>query len=152
MTRKQDIWAGSGCGSVGWAVTSNTRGPQFESSHKQNLYWTFIYCQLYWKDKNKEKEAHFRKQVMQQQWPLDAFLYQNSTNHKILIVFVSWVLFSAGIWKLRCSTKIWKKMFFEMNNGVEINKPGQYWGCDRRTHGKCGICDWKEFLLLFLNG
>ena len=29
----------------------------FESSHQQNFYWTFIYCQLYWKDKNKEKEA-----------------------------------------------------------------------------------------------
>ena len=31
---------GSGCGSV----ASNTRGPQFESRHRQNLYWTFVYC------------------------------------------------------------------------------------------------------------
>ena len=30
---------GSGCGSVGRAVASNTRGPWFESSHRQN----FIY-------------------------------------------------------------------------------------------------------------
>ena len=29
---------GSGCGSVGRAVASNTRGMQFESSHWQNLY------------------------------------------------------------------------------------------------------------------
>ena len=21
------------------------------------IYWTFVYCQLYWKDENKEKEA-----------------------------------------------------------------------------------------------
>ena len=28
---------GSGCGSVGRAVTSDTRGPRFESSHRQNL-------------------------------------------------------------------------------------------------------------------
>ena len=27
---------GSGCGSVGRAVASDTRGPQFESSHRQN--------------------------------------------------------------------------------------------------------------------
>ena len=34
---------GSGCGSVGRAVASHTKGPQFESSHWQNLYWTFVY-------------------------------------------------------------------------------------------------------------
>ena len=28
---------GSGCGSVGRAVASDTRGPQFKSSHRQNL-------------------------------------------------------------------------------------------------------------------
>ena len=28
---------GSGCGSVGRAVASDTRGPRFESSHWQNL-------------------------------------------------------------------------------------------------------------------
>ena len=34
---------GSGCGSVGRAVASNTIGPRFNSSHQQNLYWTFVY-------------------------------------------------------------------------------------------------------------
>ena len=29
---------GSGCVSVGRAVASMTRGPRFESSHRQNLY------------------------------------------------------------------------------------------------------------------
>ena len=48
---------GSGCGSVGWAVTSDTRGPRFESSQWQILNWTFVYCEQYWKDENKEKEA-----------------------------------------------------------------------------------------------
>ena len=48
---------GSGCGSVGRAVASDTRGPWSESSHWQLLYRSFNYCQLYWKDENKEKEA-----------------------------------------------------------------------------------------------
>ena len=47
---------GSGCCSVGGAVASNSRGRQFESSHRQ-IYVLNIYCQLYWKDENKEKEA-----------------------------------------------------------------------------------------------
>ena len=50
---------GSGCGSVGRAVASKTRGLRFESSHWQ----TFINIEhlytvnLYLKDENKEKEA-----------------------------------------------------------------------------------------------
>ena len=54
------IW-GSGCGSVGRAVASDSRGLQFESSHRQKFILN-IYCQLYWKDENKEKRpglAHF---------------------------------------------------------------------------------------------
>ena len=47
----------SGCGSVGRAVASNSRGPRFESSHREQFILN-IYCQLYSKkDKNKEKEA-----------------------------------------------------------------------------------------------
>ena len=51
---------GSGCGSVGRAVASNTRGPQFESSHRQKNYLYIkhlftVNCD--WKDENKEKEA-----------------------------------------------------------------------------------------------
>ena len=34
---------GSGCDSVGRAVASDTKGPRFESSHWQNLYWAFVY-------------------------------------------------------------------------------------------------------------
>ena len=48
---------GSGCRWVGRLVASNTWGPRFESNHRQNLNWTLVYCQLYWKDENKEKEA-----------------------------------------------------------------------------------------------
>ena len=48
---------GSGCCSVGRAVASDTRDPRFESSRWQNLYWIFVYCELYWNDENKEKEA-----------------------------------------------------------------------------------------------
>ena len=37
-------------------VASDTRGPQFKSTHRQNFILN-IYCQLYWKDGNEEKEA-----------------------------------------------------------------------------------------------
>ena len=44
---------GHGCGAVGRAVASDTRGPGFESSHWQ-LLLNIYYCR---KDENKEKEA-----------------------------------------------------------------------------------------------
>ena len=47
---------GSGCGSVGRTVAFDSRGPWFESSHWLKFIIT-IYCQLYWKEENKEKEA-----------------------------------------------------------------------------------------------
>ena len=47
---------GSGFGSVGRAIASNSKGPRFESSHQQKFILN-IFCQLYWKDENKEKEA-----------------------------------------------------------------------------------------------
>ena len=50
------ILKGSGGSSVGRAIALNSRGPQFESSHRQKFILN-IYCQLYWKDENKEKEA-----------------------------------------------------------------------------------------------
>ena len=52
----QFIFVGSGCGSVGRAVASDSRGPRFKFGHQQNFIWN-IYCQLFWKDENKEKEA-----------------------------------------------------------------------------------------------
>ena len=45
---------GSGCGSVGRVVSSKSRGPWFESSHWQKIILN-IFCQLYWKDENKER-------------------------------------------------------------------------------------------------
>ena len=47
---------GSDCGSVGWAVASETRGPWFESSHHQNLCWLFT-VNCIEKTIIKEKEA-----------------------------------------------------------------------------------------------
>ena len=41
--------SGSGCGSVGRVVDSDTRGLQFESSHRQkfiHIEHLFMYCQL----------------------------------------------------------------------------------------------------------
>ena len=51
-----NVIQGSGCGSVGKAVASNSRGPWFESSHWQKFIMN-IYSKLNWKDENKEKEA-----------------------------------------------------------------------------------------------
>ena len=48
---------GSGCGAVGRAVASDTRGPGFESNHRHillNIYLLLTVCR---KDENKEKEA-----------------------------------------------------------------------------------------------
>ena len=44
---------GSGCGSVGRAVASNTKDPQFKSRNQEN----YTYQLYYRKDENKEKEA-----------------------------------------------------------------------------------------------
>ena len=51
---------GSGCGLVGRAVASFTRGPRFESSHRQKNVYILNNCLLstvYRKDENNEKEA-----------------------------------------------------------------------------------------------
>ena len=37
LPKKNSMGLGSGCGSVGRAVTSKTGGPRFESSHCQNF-------------------------------------------------------------------------------------------------------------------
>ena len=52
---KETPLLGSGCGSVGSAVASNTRGPQFDSSHRQTfiMYIFIVNC---WRGKNKEAE------------------------------------------------------------------------------------------------
>ena len=47
---------GSGCGSVGRVAASDSRGRRFKSSHRQKIILT-VYCRLFWKDENKEKEA-----------------------------------------------------------------------------------------------
>ena len=44
---------GSGCGSVGWAVASDTRDPRFKSRHQQS----FIFQLYIRKDENIKKEA-----------------------------------------------------------------------------------------------
>ena len=53
----KNMFKGSGCGSVGRAVASDTKGPWFKSSHQQTFYRTFVYCQLHWKDGNKNRKA-----------------------------------------------------------------------------------------------
>ena len=48
---------GSGCGSVGRSVASDTRDLWFKSRHRQNFIYQIIYQLFNRKDKNKEKEA-----------------------------------------------------------------------------------------------
>ena len=55
---------GSGCGSVGRAVASDSRGPRFESSHRQKFILN-VYCPLFWKDENKERGRD---------WPIKKFV------------------------------------------------------------------------------
>ena len=47
---------GSGCGSVGIAVSSNSRGLWFKSIHPQKFILN-TYSQLFWKDENEENQA-----------------------------------------------------------------------------------------------
>ena len=51
------MFVGSSCGSVGRAVASDTRGPRFEFSHWQILYWTLFTVNCIEKTKIKKKEA-----------------------------------------------------------------------------------------------
>ena len=48
---------GSGCGSVGRAVASNSRGPQFEFRHRQKFILNMLLSVVLKRRKNKEKEA-----------------------------------------------------------------------------------------------
>ena len=53
-------YLGSGCGSVGRVDATNTRGPRFESSHRQKFIYLLNICLLstvYWKEENKEKRG-----------------------------------------------------------------------------------------------
>ena len=65
FSRNKKSFLGSGCGLVGRAVASNTRGPWFESSHRHKTTYILKICLLstvYWKDKIKKKRlgmAHF---------------------------------------------------------------------------------------------
>ena len=45
--KQYPLCLGSGCGSVGRAVAFDTRGPWFDSSHRQNFNEHFVYYQLY---------------------------------------------------------------------------------------------------------
>ena len=66
---------GCGCGSVGRAVASNTRGLQFKSSHRQNLYCTLLTVNCIEKTKNKEKRGR--------EWPTlknNDGLFRKTTN------------------------------------------------------------------------
>ena len=54
LCTKNATVCGSGCGSVARAVTSNTRGPRFESNHWQNLFNICLLSTVL-KRQNKEK-------------------------------------------------------------------------------------------------
>ena len=65
-TKRPNRWAVVVAQLVEW-VTSDSRGPRFESSHRQK-YKLNVCCQLYWKDENKEKEAgigHFEQVLIE---------------------------------------------------------------------------------------
>ena len=73
ISTKMQWKLGSGCGSVGWAVASNSKGPQFESSHLQTFILN-IYCQLCEKTKIKKRGR---------EWP--TFIKKSTQNDKIRV-------------------------------------------------------------------
>ena len=46
VRKKLGSGCGSGCGSVGRAVAFDTRGPRFESSHRQKIKYILNICLL----------------------------------------------------------------------------------------------------------
>ena len=59
MSTVDQVKSCCGCGSVGRAVASDTRGPRYESSHRQKIIYIEHLFTFKWvlKDENKEKEA-----------------------------------------------------------------------------------------------
>ena len=55
---------GTGSGCVAQLVERSLPMPEVRGSTPVigKIYWTFVYCQLYWKDENKEKRG--------QEWPI----------------------------------------------------------------------------------
>ena len=64
------VFQGSDCGSDGSVVASNTRGPQWESRHRQNLIIN-IFTVNCWRDENKEKRGR--------EWPIFKIVPFNNT-------------------------------------------------------------------------
>ena len=58
---KQMIYRGSGCGSVGRAVASDTRGLWIKSSHRNTFIWNICLLYTVW------KRRKLRKRV--REWP-----------------------------------------------------------------------------------
>ena len=54
---------GSGCGTVGSAVASDTRNPRFESRHRHKLIYNQLYCVCWkkWKERKKRSGWPTRK-------------------------------------------------------------------------------------------
>ena len=93
---------GIGCGSVGRPVASDTKGPRFESNHWQ-IFILNIYCQLYWKDENKEKEAANGQFLMTLNY---LSLNKICNNHKCIWMVVTFIIiwpFLSISWSLRLS-------------------------------------------------
>ena len=67
LKKQTNLPLGSGCGSVGIAVASNTRGPRFESSHRQTfifnicLLWTVLKSRKL--RKNRPGMAHLKSKL-----------------------------------------------------------------------------------------
>ena len=73
LAQKQQPVVGSGCGSVGRAVAFDTRGPQFNSSHRQNFIEHLFIINCIEKTKINQKRpgmAHFKKTNKKKQQPV----------------------------------------------------------------------------------
>ena len=57
MRSNKDIFQGSGCGAVGRVVASDTRGPEFESSHWQLLLNIYLVLTISRKDEKLRKRG-----------------------------------------------------------------------------------------------
>ena len=125
---------GSGCGSVGRAVSSNTRGLQFVSSHRAKFILNIVYCQLYWKDENKEKEAR-NGPFLNKVWKWSGrFFDENNKNESKMFSFLCF-----------CKTEMFSNTFCLLLLQVTTNKTLR----GRRGGGEKAVSRSKLFAIIF---
>ena len=134
MRKSQDT-LGSGCGSVDRAAFSVTRGPRFESSHRQNFKMN-IFSVNCWKDEKKKRpqlpnflhkshwynptnlSVYYGKRLMHNLYLWEIFTFDNMSSCKLIIYLICREVSSNHY------VQMWNFFFF----GEILTFFGKFWG------------------------